>query len=89
MKVTDKVFSAALLISPNPATETVNIDNIGTYNQVRISLLDQMGKKVLMSIQKNSTDKASVDVSSLKAGIYYIMIDTGEKVGVKKLIIQQ
>lgn len=89
LKVTDKVFSAALLISPNPATETVNIDNIGTYNQVRISLLDQMGKKVLMSIQKNSTDKASVDVSSLKAGIYYIMIDTGEKVGVKKLIIQQ
>ena len=88
LSITDRHFSAALLVSPNPATQLVNISNFGNEGQVQITLTDQLGHKALISNQLVTNGSVNIDVSTLLPGLYYIVIETGEKAAVKKLIIQ-
>jgi len=58
---------------PNPVK---NILNISTGCKSIISLIDQSGKMILT---KSADGAASIDVSNLSAGVYYLKnITTGE-----------
>ncbi len=69
-----------LSIEPNPAQDLVNI-KIGALNPgtVKLSIYDLIGRVVLSKdIEHNSNDEVhSIDISSLKAGIYLVYANTG------------
>ena len=83
------VFNS-LNVSPNPATESVNIDyTVADASDVTISVKDLQGREV---IHVTSEKKAmgiyseSVNVASLSTGIYLVEYITGDKVFTQKLI---
>lgn len=67
-------------VYPNPANNLISID---TKEELRVSIFDQKGSRVI-----NSTSK-SIDVSSLSAGLYMIHLENNEGlVGTEKFIIK-
>jgi hypothetical protein len=61
-------------VYPNPAPDKINISiaALEEGESVLIYLSDEQGKKLLMHDQKSKLD--AIDISSLKAGIYYLRI---------------
>lgn len=73
-----------LFIYPNPATDNVSI-RIGDNKPLNIIIIDNTGKTI--TTYNNVT--ASLTINSLPAGMYYIIINSGQKPGyAQKLIIQ-
>ncbi|HLP20127.1 MAG TPA: T9SS type A sorting domain-containing protein, partial [Chitinophagales bacterium] len=69
---------------PNPATDKVTVQwHANTFD---IQLYDCVGQKVLSS--KANTNNVQVDCSQLKAGIYYLQLNSGTATKTEKLIIK-
>ena len=74
---------AKLNIYPNPATDVVNISDGGTINEVTVT--DIQGRKVLEQSGKSQT----VNVSSLKGGLYIINVKLNDgSTLIQKLIVK-
>jgi len=71
-----------LNIFPNPADEVLNITSNSTADK-NVQLFDLTGKKVL-----DVTTVSTVNVSSLKAGIYVAKINEAGKTATRKVIIK-
>ncbi|GIZ09761.1 carbohydrate-binding protein [Flavobacterium sp. UMI-01] len=70
-----------LTIYPNPVTDLLRIANSENAN---VQLSDSLGRIILT--QKMSSNSESIDMSKMGSGIYFVKIDTGEKVITKKII---
>lgn len=72
-------------IYPNPASGQINIEleNVG---QAKITLMDVLGNEVY-SITSNST-LMKVDVSTYSKGIYFVKVESGNRISSEKIIIQ-
>jgi len=71
-----------LNVFPNPAKDIVNIVSNGVGAK-KVMLFDVVGKKVL-----DATTEETIDVSSLKAGIYMMKISQDGKSATRKLVIK-
>jgi len=72
-------------IYPNPASEIIMVENLQqTGSEIRI--FDGMARLVLH--QHLAADNGVIDVTRLDKGIYSLKIDSAEKSGVYKLVIQ-
>ena len=71
-------------IYPNPVNKTLNLKS-NTSDSFSVRLLDINGRIVLHKLIDEST---ALDVSSLKHGIYSVMIETKNRTYSKQLIIQ-
>jgi hypothetical protein len=73
---------------PNPAKNTITIDNKSKINITEIKILDLLGKEVKkISISNNNVH--TINISELNTGIYFIsLFDNGKKIGDKKLIVE-
>ncbi|MBK7095993.1 MAG: T9SS type A sorting domain-containing protein [Saprospiraceae bacterium] len=67
--------ASKFIVFPNPASSVVNLSE-----PQNISVFDLKGKKVL-----TSSGEKSVNISSLKKGIYFVKTDSGE---IRKLIVK-
>lgn len=65
----------ALKVFPNPTSDFIAMD-VQT-NDANVSLYNQLGQKMVVSVQKTGS-KLSVDVRQLPAGLYYLQIN-GDK----------
>ena len=74
------INSASLSIYPNPATNQININ--GSENSTKIVISNILGKKV---VEINSPT-SSINIESLKKGIYFITLFNGKETTTKKLI---
>ncbi len=66
-------------IYPNPANDQlfVRINNLESFGEIELSLMDLSGKQVLVKSLNTSIDKPELlDVSSLKRGLYLLTIKT-------------
>lgn len=83
--------ATAFSVYPNPANALVTLDfESATAKQVTVQLTDIVGK-VIVSENLNlpaGTFKASLDVSTLAKGSYFIKTGNNEAIQTKKLIIQ-
>ncbi len=70
-------------IYPNPANETITISTTGTKGKIDVVITDISGK-VLM--QDEVSNNATVDVSKLSAGMYFVRLKVGEFNTVKKMM---
>lgn len=79
----------SLVMYPNPANNTVQIDLINTHDELnKVVFYDMLGKAV-KTILTIPTDNMTIDVSDLSRGVYLVEIssETNHKI-TKKLVIQ-
>jgi hypothetical protein len=72
-----------VVIYPNPTTGPLTVQHAAGLEKATISLIDLGGKEIkLLNIEKNSTS-TSLDLTELKAGVYFIQVLNGEKSVIK------
>lgn len=74
------ISSTNLSIYPNPATDIVNV--IGAQNSSKIIISNVLGQKAIEVSPKTN----SINIESLKPGVYFLTIFNGNKTSTKKLI---
>jgi len=72
-------------IYPNPAVAAFHIE-IESENPVTIRISDISGR--LVKFVEHVTPGQTIDVTNLKAGLYFITIDGNQRYRVEKLLIQ-
>jgi len=80
----DGFEKAPIKIHPNPVTNGILNFQITDANDVNVELFDVTGKKVF----SGKTNNNLLDVSSLKAGIYFIKVKGFDKLSTQKIIIK-
>lgn len=74
-------------IYPNPANETIFINNPGNSGPLKVLIYDISGKIVLKSDNQNiAGDKNSVNVNDLRKGLYFISVSYPDITYTKKFI---
>jgi len=79
------LFNQNISLYPNPASDKINIQvaNAASYNY---QITDLLGKLIVSDkVYKEST---AVDVSNVKAGIYFLIIESNGQKTTKKIIIE-
>ncbi len=72
-----------IAIRPNPTDGVSQIILEKSYSgDVSVDLYNQLGEKVL------ETNQLDIDVSSLSAGIYFVKVQFGDRLGVAKLVVE-
>jgi phosphatidylserine/phosphatidylglycerophosphate/cardiolipin synthase-like enzyme len=76
---------------PNPTTGQLNLE-LGEEitSQTTISIYDISGKKVLTQNLMGTSvgQKRQIDLDDLVSGVYLLALQSGEKIGVQKLVVQ-
>jgi hypothetical protein len=92
---TDVFVKAAddkLSVMPNPANSIANVYfNAAKAGSANISIVNQLGALVLtrkMTVSEGS-NQASIDVSGLASGLYYLKLQNGETVQMTKLMVSK
>lgn len=87
--IEEYIISSSINIYPNPAQHTLYINSNALVPINTINLVNIQGQIVLEQKITNSSNKAlSVEVSHLPTGIYFLTLTIGEKLIVKKVIIE-
>lgn len=77
-----------LQLSPNPAGEIVNITNAAfAGSDVNISIVDIFSSERIAKKFNHSGETISVNISSLENGIYHVVVVSGNKKTVRKLVV--
>lgn len=75
-------------IYPNPSTGTLNIELQETTTDITIEVMNALGQ-VVLSQQIHFATQLHIDVPNQSQGVYYVKIKAGNKIGSKKIILQQ
>ena len=76
-------ISDKINLYPNPASSRISLENIERNSTVEIFSIT--GQSIFTTISK--TNKISVDIRDLNAGVYFVKVENETSKGVKKLII--
>jgi hypothetical protein len=80
--------SRGFAVYPNPAREKVVIASENVATEANIGIYDLQGVLVYEKQIRNSfPGKSEIDISSLRQGVYYMLITTGRRREVHKLVI--
>jgi pectate lyase len=71
------------IIYPNPSKEKIIVET-GFSNSYSLKLFDVSSREIMSSTF--SSDKISLDISSLESGIYFLRVGDGERYSVKRFI---
>jgi hypothetical protein len=82
--IEDNFKNDKITIYPNPCIDKIYIAQTNT-NEIEVILLDIIGKQVGKTI-KSKSQTTEIDVSGLKAGIYFLDVKTKEEMCFKKII---
>ena len=77
-------------VYPNPCDNSLNISipNLGGVLNVNISLLNMLGQMVHFETRKvQPTSNYTIDVTELSSGVYFLNINLGENMIIKKVYI--
>ena len=82
------INSRSISVYPNPADSKIKVAiNSSTLHQADVHITDISGK-ICLSIQNFDLNN-EIDVSLLKAGVYFVRLQTSEGIFQSKLIVQQ
>jgi hypothetical protein len=76
-----------ITVYPNPSSSYLNIDFPYPFKAVAVEITDVLGR-ILIKQQFYKDDKVQINVNSLAAGSYYVLIKTADLSIQKKIIIQ-
>lgn len=85
-------LSLGMSVYPNPATDVVNVKyTLEKASDAELVILDELGR-MIRAVQKDQSmtgeQTATVNISDLAPGVYYIRLSAGEIVESKGLIVQ-
>ncbi len=80
--IIDKHFE--LLIYPNPCSKYCNIEVKSGYPEIKLDLINTEGKILFTRIMNHDI---FLDLSSYKAGVYFVKIETADEIIVRKLMV--
>lgn len=83
---TAKIQEATFKMFPNPATDRLILE--GMDNPQKISIVNALGEVVLQEVGSLSS-AVSIDLSSLEEGFYQVVLDYGETIQTKSLIVDR
>lgn len=88
--INDKNFDATFSIFPNPARDHFNITLSNSNNEsVKIEVINSLGAIAqIIDLGNESTISKNIAISNLSQGIYMVKTTLGNKVSVRKLIIE-
>jgi hypothetical protein len=86
LSVEPDIDVAEVNLYPNPASAFVNIDLTRFSNQIRVTIYDINGRKVIEN-SSYSNQNITLSVSELENGIYMFHVSDGEKSVLKKVIV--
>lgn len=89
-RMSDPIVSSTLSVSPNPATNVVNlVFDAEASGPGTITMLDLSGKSVTSQAisVRQGRNMRSLDVSKLNSGIFYIRVQTGSSTKMSKVLI--
>jgi hypothetical protein len=77
--------SATISVWPNPATSVLHVQYSSTASNVNVQIFDELGRNVMRSSIYQGNN--SIDVSNLSKGIYFLILQEGNKqIFYKKII---
>jgi len=76
--------TAHLQLYPNPVTDILNLIHTEAIDVLQITIYDFLGRKVLLK----ENDFSQIDLGNLKAGMYFISVETTENEIVVRRIIK-
>ncbi|MBP3739934.1 MAG: fibronectin type III domain-containing protein [Bacteroidales bacterium] len=79
----DVADATAVSLFPNPATSSVTVKGIGS--NATVAVIDLNGREVL---RQQADGTATIDVSTLAKGAYYVRVVNGQATAVRKLIVK-
>lgn len=80
-------LATSISISPNPATNQVNLVFSTALQNPSISIVDVTGKTVLTQNNTTLLNNTSMDVAGLSKGLYLVVVKSEGVVSVEKLVI--
>lgn len=85
-----QAFDDAILIYPNPASQSFSIMISGqaSLSEVELSLRDVFGKKMREKLVW-AGNSARMDVRTLPSGVYFLQVNSGLRTVVKKIVISR
>lgn len=85
-----EIREGLISVYPNPARNrvTVSANNV-TETLVAVKMIDLTGKTVYSRLVNNSNKTVNLDVSEFASGIYFMQVETSEKVVTEKIIISK
>ena len=75
-----------LSIYPNPSDHLLNIKYSGELNQASLRIYNIQG--AVMMNQKLNSNHTTLDISDLSPGVYYLALNTGNKMIYNKIVKQ-
>ncbi len=85
----EEVLSSTVTIYPNPANSVITISELGSLasaQAVMLSIIDVSGTTVITNSVEPNTNSLTINVSSLKSGVYFIVIQTNNGQVVKRFV---
>ncbi|MCC2546631.1 T9SS type A sorting domain-containing protein [Hymenobacter sp. BT175] len=82
-------FNAGISVYPNPASGTATVE-LTDVKVSTITVINNLGQTIMAKPQGLSTEKVSLDVSNLKAGLYFVQFISadGQTKIYKELVVQ-
>ena len=75
-----------LLLFPNPASTELNLVFSTTPKKASLSIVSTSGQTVLSEAITSAT--TTIDVEKLIPGIYLVVVNTGDEISTKRVLIQ-
>ncbi len=87
VSIEESVSNGSFTISPNPATTEISVSwNVSNVNSInKITVYDMTGRVVASSEAESGTFEKSLNVESLKAGMYIVEVSNGTIKSTQKL----
>ena len=84
LSIDNEIATNEMIVFPNPADNVISLTNCDNAINNRYVMYDQYGQELLSGAMVSN----SIDVSSLKPGLYILQFETGSKVIRKKVLIE-
>nr|MBA3899994.1 T9SS type A sorting domain-containing protein [Bacteroidota bacterium] len=84
----EKYALESMQVYPNPALNSINISFSQEVNNVKILMMDILGKVVVNEQMDTFTKHKEIDISHLNAGIYYLKVNQNEKSRLEKILVR-
>ncbi len=81
----EEATGPSMLMYPNPANGEVHMRLSNLGNRVEISIIDILGQVVYQ--QQHFNTEVTLDISEIKAGVYFVRLESGENIITGKLHI--
>ena len=80
--------SAAITIAPNPTNGITTISGNSQYGQADLKVVNLQGKTVYELPNADLSSSATLDLSNLTKGLYFVQISSGETITTQKLVLE-